>query len=360
MQVTRCPQCHTAFRVVADQLRVRNGLVRCGACATVFDGRACLEAQAGVAGPAPASPVAPTVPPVAAEPAPPAVLRGRANRQEPGLGTMAVRAEDLDDTDAGPGSASDVEVQGDLDEAPDEDLHWRGQPARDSAEFRRNEPGLPQPDPGSTSSGVHDDGQASAVDTTVYGDTRTRYSSATDSGRAPPEFLDQDRIASRRLWRRVWAVLCLLGLLALAIQLVFVYRTDIALSSPALRPALTSACQAVGCTVGYARRIERISIVSSSLRPPAGAAAQGDGPARLVLTVVLRNRYDKDQHWPALLLDLTDLSDTVVARKAIAPEAYLPVGTSGPLAAGAEITLTVPIEVSGLQVNGYQLDKFFP
>ncbi|RZN09481.1 MJ0042-type zinc finger domain-containing protein, partial [Bordetella pertussis] len=39
---TRCPQCGAAFRVVADQLRVRNGLVRCGECATVFDGRACL------------------------------------------------------------------------------------------------------------------------------------------------------------------------------------------------------------------------------------------------------------------------------------------------------------------------------
>ena len=114
--------------------------------------------------------------------------------------------------------------------------------------------------------------------------------------------------------------------------------------------------------MGYARRIERISIVSSSLRPPSGAAAQAadDGRSRLVLTVVLRNRYDKEQHWPALMLDLTDLSDTVVARKAILPEAYLPAGTKGPLGPGAEITLTVPIQVAGLQVNGYQLDKFFP
>ncbi|EFF72917.1 zinc-ribbon domain-containing protein, partial [Achromobacter piechaudii] len=39
---TRCPQCGTTFKVVPDQLRVRNGLVRCGACSTVFDGRACL------------------------------------------------------------------------------------------------------------------------------------------------------------------------------------------------------------------------------------------------------------------------------------------------------------------------------
>lgn len=34
---TRCPQCHAVFRVVADQLKLRGGLVRCGQCATVFD-----------------------------------------------------------------------------------------------------------------------------------------------------------------------------------------------------------------------------------------------------------------------------------------------------------------------------------
>ncbi|WP_315141335.1 MJ0042-type zinc finger domain-containing protein, partial [Achromobacter marplatensis] len=51
---TRCPQCGTSFKVVPDQLRVRNGLVRCGACSTVFDGRACLLPDAG----APATPPA--------------------------------------------------------------------------------------------------------------------------------------------------------------------------------------------------------------------------------------------------------------------------------------------------------------
>ncbi|MEG1831707.1 MAG: zinc-ribbon domain-containing protein, partial [Burkholderiaceae bacterium] len=34
---TRCPACHSVFRVVADQLKLRGGLVRCGQCHTVFD-----------------------------------------------------------------------------------------------------------------------------------------------------------------------------------------------------------------------------------------------------------------------------------------------------------------------------------
>jgi len=31
-----------------------------------------------------------------------------------------------------------------------------------------------------------------------------------------------------------------------------------------------------------------------------------------------------------------------------------------PFAADAEITLAIPIEVVGIHVNGYQIDKFFP
>lgn len=35
---TQCPQCHTIFAVTSAQLAARQGLVRCGKCATVFRG----------------------------------------------------------------------------------------------------------------------------------------------------------------------------------------------------------------------------------------------------------------------------------------------------------------------------------
>ncbi|ULX55092.1 hypothetical protein A9P79_24920 [Cupriavidus taiwanensis] len=75
--VTRCPACRTAFRLVADQLRLRQGLVRCGQCETVFDAREHLieiPLPAGTtAGSAPAQkPAASAAPaPAAAEPAAP-------------------------------------------------------------------------------------------------------------------------------------------------------------------------------------------------------------------------------------------------------------------------------------------------
>ncbi|MEY4415246.1 MAG: hypothetical protein RIQ53_2539 [Pseudomonadota bacterium] len=42
MLATRCSHCATVFRVVPDQLRVSNGLVRCGRCDAVFDATATL------------------------------------------------------------------------------------------------------------------------------------------------------------------------------------------------------------------------------------------------------------------------------------------------------------------------------
>lgn len=446
---TRCPQCGTSFKVVPDQLRVRNGLVRCGACATVFDGRACLLPAAGVPAseapkPAAAAPrIAPAAPPTSAVPqavaapvlapppsalapsaepgaiapwddlpgmpdapesathrdagaptpvapsvpfaappaVPPAVLRGRDDirrRIEPD----AALAEEGDDDD------DENEDLDRYDDAPrwqapagprDEPIVARRETARWDAP-RNQRPAEPvfvvRATPphaqagGEAADGEHghrgeaDDGQPDLDDggsEPILGDLRTRYSSATDVGRAPPEFLDQDRQEHRGLLRRLWGYACLAGLLALGLQLLYVYRIDLANSVPVLRPALEAACQPLGCTVGYARRIERIAISASSLQPPAGAAAIDDGRTRLVLNLVLRNRYDKPQHWPALVLDLTDLSDTVVVRRVLMPENYLtPEQLRGPFAPAGELKISVPIEVTGVQVNGYQLDKFFP
>lgn len=41
-QITRCPSCGTTFKVVADQLRISEGWVRCGQCKEVFDAAAHL------------------------------------------------------------------------------------------------------------------------------------------------------------------------------------------------------------------------------------------------------------------------------------------------------------------------------
>lgn len=466
---TRCPQCGTSFKVVPDQLRVRNGLVRCGACATVFDGRACLLPETGagmpaaaipasntpIAAPAPAASQAIAAPVLVTPPAPPVADGAPPPVRRPSVEPREVAPwDDLPDGPASPGihpgasgaspaaapsvaptdepaprplaSAVPPAVlrgrddirrriepdaalaeEGDDDEDENEDLdryddeprlshappRWpapaapRDEPivaVRDSANHeaprhaRPAEPvfvvrddarptppgdddeiGLRHPDDDDQDADDRRDLDGAAEP--ILGDTRTRYSSATDVGRAPPEFLDQDRQERHGLLRKLWGYACLIGLLALGLQLLYVYRIDIANSVPVLRPALEAACKPLGCTVGYARRLERIAISSSSLQPPTGAAAIDDGRTRLVLNLVLRNRYDKPQHWPALVLDLTDLSDTVVVRRVLMPENYLtPEQLRGPFGPAGELKISVPIEVTGVQVNGYQLDKFFP
>lgn len=81
--VTRCPACRTAFRVVADQLRLRQGLVRCGHCDTVFDARDHLievpvtpaEGASAAAAPAIAPAALPSLP--ASPPSPPPATVGQ-------------------------------------------------------------------------------------------------------------------------------------------------------------------------------------------------------------------------------------------------------------------------------------------
>lgn len=58
---TRCPACGTAFRVYPQQLAARDGQVRCGKCATIFDARSTLVTEDE---PEPLPAVAPASPPV--------------------------------------------------------------------------------------------------------------------------------------------------------------------------------------------------------------------------------------------------------------------------------------------------------
>ena len=472
---TRCPHCGTAFRVVADQLRVRGGLVRCGVCTQIFDGYANIidtggpvpelteaagtaaaagnnaparpvpsvashpapgpfqpagtpvhEASAMASTPVPApgptttwtspptsdstsastqaltstptptpspaqasprapittmdtavvpAPVTAVVPATASAsvpldvrpaavyatgPAPgaPAVLRGRGDqrRQEPAF-------HGWDGDGAGNDSASDdVEYDHHVDD-PD-GAHGGYMDAASSgaspAAIRERAPAQTEPGAGRYRFYVDpDDDPGDYV--AIPGEVRTRYDEAVDTGMPPPAFMDDGALRRRAAWHGLWGWGCVLLVIGLALQAVYVYRTAIATEVPALRPVLQTACAAIGCDVGYARRIERISITGSSLQPPATeAGAPADGHTRMVLNVTLRNRYDKPQPWPALVLELTDLSDTVVVRKIITPDAYLPPGTEGPFPAGGERTLAVPVQTTGVQVNGYQLDKFFP
>ena len=452
---TQCPQCGTAFKVVADQLRVRNGLVRCGVCTAVFDGTAHLQPEpieeavpvlqerapsapsrpvhppvsapvppaswAPTAAPvSPAAPAAPaatsprpsrqaftpavdSVPPVA-RPQAPEVIRGREQMHRP--------VDEYDRSSAWPDSG-EAAVWHDVGDAfPRQDIPAPApsapvaaspiygetrQPVRTGTPSDRSEPAASRwsdrrderPDhppiqfsdepvqtaePAFSQAEVPFDrttadpsapmpswpAQVDADDWSVQGEARMRYVDDPTSGRTPPEFMDEGVQARRDSRARGWGTACLLMVLVLMLQAAYVWRTQLATRAPALRPVLEAACRSLQCEVGYERRIERISIMSSSLAPADGATA-GESAQRLVLRVVLRNRYNVAQPWPALSLQLKDLSDTDVVRKTILPKDYLPVDAVRTVfPANGERTIVLPMTVRNAQVNGYQLEKFFP
>jgi hypothetical protein len=81
----------------------------------------------------------------------------------------------------------------------------------------------------------------------------------------------------------------------------------------------------------------------------------------MTLRFSLRNRFNQPQPWPYLALELTDASSTVVLRKRLSPNEYLPSAlVDKPFAASQEVSLMLPVAVTGLQINGYSLKPFFP
>jgi hypothetical protein len=156
----------------------------------------------------------------------------------------------------------------------------------------------------------------------------------------------------------------LLAALVLGGQAVWVWRDEIATNLPITRPLLSSICAPLGCTVGYPRHPELLSIESSALEPwqsDANATTEPGASGRLALRVVLRNRHSLPQPWPSIELTLTDLSDAAVVRRVLSPSDYLPADTiAKPMPARSERSLRVPVDPPAEAVSGYRLSVFFP
>lgn len=341
---TKCVRCGTVFPVSMDQLQLRKGYIRCVNCGNIFDGYAAVVPEEGVtAGPPTAGP--PTASSPAAGPQAPSVVRQRVPRAGQGVRvpvepSLRADAEVPDDSATTPGiyieprratSSGRIEPTA-TDVDADPAFYVEPAPYADISPYMN----APEPEP-----------------------ARAAFSIPVDSTDVLPDFLRTRRQRRRGIAHFFWSVLVLAGLVVLAAQLIYVYRTQIANDAPLLRPMLEQACVSLRCKVGYSHRIDRIAIMDSSLQ-----AVNSDPSAPnanvMQLRVVLRNSYDKPQAWPSLVLDLIDFSGSIVVRRRLYPQDYLPADNlKGPFAAGSEVRIMVPITVSGVKINGYQLGKFY-
>lgn len=202
-----------------------------------------------------------------------------------------------------------------------------------------------------------DEQLADEAELSIQGESRLR-SEGTSVGRTQPEFLI-DEVDTQRLKMLLWSLASALALALLVVQLAYIYRNDLATQMPSLRPTLDAMCSTLKCEVSLRRQLERISV--SVIAFERQTASQEGKPVDMTLKFSLRNRLNLPQPWPHLSLELTDASGTVVLRKPLSPREYLPVAlVDKPFAASQDVTLSVPMTVTGLQINGYSLKPFFP
>lgn len=172
---------------------------------------------------------------------------------------------------------------------------------------------------------------------------------------AEPGFVRQAR--RKALWRRpavrVALVLgSLLGVGALAGQVMWGQRDALAVQHPSLAPTLHSLCTMAGCELQPRRQIGDVVIGSSGFR-------QLPRNGQYQWSLSLENRSEFPVATPAVELTLTDAQDKLLLRRVIRLDQF---GAPAQIEGHGEWSVTAPVEVQGLEsaVAGYRALVFYP
>jgi predicted Zn finger-like uncharacterized protein len=343
---TRCSACSTVFRVQQDQLKASEGWVRCGRCGTVFsalEGLFDLERESNSASmPLQQEPVmaAPKPPPVAAAPAP-ADMASFAYYHDAGA---ADGADDGPSTQALMPTDSQRDTRAGMTAAP-----FAGSSADQAAAAA------------SFTASHHDeqDDDDDAALLTEHSGHHTTYEESLPlyTGPAPlaPSFVrDADRAArwQRPVVRRLTIAAALALPLLLGAQAAVHHRDLLAARWPASAELLRALCAPLHCSVQAPRALDAVSVESSGL-------TRVDGAPLYKLQVAVRNRAAWAVAMPALDLTLTDPRGEVVTRRVLRA-AQLGSAAPDALAAGAEWSALVTLDVGERRVTGYTIDLFYP
>lgn len=169
---------------------------------------------------------------------------------------------------------------------------------------------------------------------------------------AVPEFMRRAESSAR--WNRpgvriALATASLLLTLLLLLQLVLHFRDALAALHPPLRGALQALCGGFGCELKPWRRIDALSIESTSLNP-VGSSYK--------LNLSLRNKTAVDIAAPWIELSLTDASGAPFARRVLGPDTLSP--QLKQVLAESETALSLNFSTSGQRVSGYSVNLFYP
>lgn len=368
-QITRCPACATMFKVVADQLKVAQGWVRCGQCGEVFE--ALLHLVPGSMGEAGV---------------PSSALQGKADKAAlppestevpagiPPTAPGAAQAARTRDGDFA-GAAADSEPM--QLAAASENRDFSGMPLPgEKAAMHAHSAG---PEAVASSAGSEERHEpafsADGFDFKPLGSTphasgpELQASSVPQDSQAFPEVAFVREGQRKDFWtsplaRTVLGAICLALALALMLQWAVRQKDVLAVQAPRLAPWLQAMCRPLGCEVRPLRRIESLVIENSSF--------SRTGPDAYRLSFTFTNTGDADLEIPALEVTLTDSQDQAVVRRVVMPAEF---GATAPtLAAYSKLAGALSLKVAGaggqsasppaqtgfLPVAGYRILAFYP
>ena len=329
--VTRCPACGTMFKIVADQLRVSQGWVRCGSCSDVFDANASMqndrlavdEKQQETS----------EVPAVAGEP----VVDHPAPELNPAGGKDNALAESL---------AADTVIKP-LDEP------------------ERSKVGNPE---AAVDVNGRLDAETSVLTPADVATTQAEQLAVGDVA-GQPDFQHVSFVRKARreaFWQQVFvrlglAVLSGVLVALLGLQWIVQHKDQIAETEPRSVPVLQAVCAPLKCRIKPVQRIDSVLIDSTSFAKLDSASFR--------LSFVLKNTANLPLEAPLLELTLSDNQDRAVLRRVLTP-AQFGVEPGALLAARSEtggvVNLTVASDegadsrVSAAMVVGYRVLIFYP
>ncbi len=330
--ITRCPACGTQFRVVADQLKISEGWVRCGKCREVFD--APVNMASGDQG-------APT-------PLPPRVSSERAIQQE----TENVNA---DNSEIAISRAALKDLPAPKKKQDFSSSDWINSvnppaPYEDSLSSADNPPSLMPQD--------FTDEELSSSDLAPL----FAQSSLDQPSMVTPSFVRQARRAER--WRAPWVkaglfALVLLLMTALGLQVVLQERDRISAAQPLALPWLEQLCLVAGCTVGPLKHIESVLVDASSFNK-----LRTEGKYDFYkIALNLKNSGTLAVAVPHIELSLNDSQDQPVLRRVLNPaDLGVSQSTLAPAAelAGATTVQIDSTQLAGARIAGYRMLAFYP
>ncbi len=372
------------FRVVADQLKISEGWVRCGHCADVFD--ATLYLQPWIPpGEEPASEeflaAAPEPEPgPAAEPDPEPPL-------EPELDPHVELADELNhepgEVDSRQELTPDVLLDEPMWESAEASMDERAvetmpppfsvapisEPVADDAEsdfqaeLKRFAAGLGRLKEGGASPVVAEAGADAAVSVMPEAPAPQEAQDAEEQPPAQPDATDpvpgfvrqaqRQAFWSSRGMRATLASLTLVLVALFAGQWAVHERDRLAAWRPELQPMLQQVCNHLGCKLAPVRRIDAIVIDSTSLVRRLGNFYSFD--------LVLKNTAPMALAVPALELSLTDIGGGVISRRVFLPDEW----PDAPALLPAQASVTINFRLSlalgdDTPMAGYNALVFYP